>query len=179
MYKDFEKVLVSKEDLQKRISELANEMDELYKDSNPHFICILKGSVFFTADLLKEITIPCEMEFMAVSSYGSDTKTSGEVKLIKDLNVPIAGRDVVIIEDIIDSGNTLSYLKRLLQQRNPNSVKICTLLDKPERRKVDLSADFVGFVIPDEFVVGYGLDYDEKYRTFDEIYVLKRSVYEN
>ena len=108
MYKDFEKVLVNKQDLQKRITELAKEMDELYKNSNPLFICILKGSVFFTADLLKTLTIPCEMEFMAVSSYGSDTKTSGEVKLIKDLNVPIQDRDVVIIEDIIDSGNTLS-----------------------------------------------------------------------
>ena len=179
MYKDFEKVLVSKQQLQDRIVEIAKEMDEIYKDSNPLFICILKGSVFFTADLLKQVSIPCEIEFMAVSSYGSDTKTSGEVKMIKDLNVPIQGRDVVIIEDIIDSGNTLSYLKRLLLQRNPNSVKICTLLDKPERRKVDLSADFVGFVIPDEFVVGYGLDYDEKYRTFDEVYVLKREVYEN
>ncbi len=179
MFKDFERVLVSKQDLQNRITELAKEMDELYKDSNPLFICILKGSVFFTADLLKTITIPCEIEFMSVSSYGSDTKTSGEVKLIKDLSVPIHDRDVVIIEDIIDSGNTLSYLKRLLLQRNPKSVKICTLLDKPERRKVDLSADFVGFVIPDEFVVGYGLDYDEKYRTFDEVYILKREVYEN
>ena len=177
MYKDFEKVLVNKQDLQKRITELAKEMDELYKNSNPLFICILKGSVFFTADLLKTLTIPCEMEFMAVSSYGSDTKTSGEVKLIKDLNVPIQDRDVVIIEDIIDSGNTLSYLKRLLEQRSPKSVKICTLLDKPERRKVDLSADFVGFVIPDEFVVGYGLDYDEKYRNLPFVGVLKPSVY--
>ena len=138
----------------------------------------LKGSIFFTADLLKAVTIPCEIEFMAVSSYGRDTKSSGEVKLVKDLNVPIQGRDVIIIEDIIDSGNTLSYLKRLLEQRNPNSVKICTLLDKPERRKVDLKADYVGFVIPDEFVVGYGLDYDEKFRTYDEVYILKREVYE-
>ena len=178
MYKDFDRVLVSKEALESRIKELATQLDKDYADKNPLFVCILKGSVFFTADLLKTLTIPCEMEFMAVSSYGSDTKTSGEVKMIKDLCVPIQDRDVVIIEDIIDSGNTLSYLKRLLQQRNPNSVKICTLLDKPERRKVDLSADYVGFVIPDEFVVGYGLDYDEKYRTYDEVYVLKREVYE-
>ncbi len=178
MHKDFEKVLVSKQDIQKRIAELAKEMDVVYKDANPLFICILKGSVFFTADLLRALTIPCEMEFMAVSSYGSDTTTSGEIKMIKDLSVPIEGRDVIIIEDIIDTGNTLSYLKRLLQQRNPKSVKICTLLDKPDRRKVNLSADYVGFVIPDEFVIGYGLDYDEKYRAFDEVYILKREVYE-
>ena len=178
MYKDFESILVSKEALQKRISELASQLDKDYKNSNPLLICILKGSVFFTADLLKAMSIPCEMEFMAVSSYGSDTQTSGEVKMIKDLSVPIEDRDVIIIEDIIDTGNTLSYLKRLLLQRNPKSVKICTLLDKPDRRKVDLSADYVGFVIPDEFAVGYGLDYNEKYRTFDEVYVLKREVYE-
>ena len=178
MFKDFDRVLISKEQLQSKIQELAKEMDNAYKDSNPLFICILKGSLFFTADLLKAITIPCEMEFMSVSSYGSDTMSSGEVKLIKDLSVPIQDRDVIIIEDIIDTGNTLSYLKRLLQQRNPNSVKICTLLDKPERRKVDLKADYVGFVIPDEFVVGYGLDYNEKYRTYEEVYILKREVYE-
>ncbi len=178
MYKDFESILVSKEALQKRISELASQLDKDYENSNPLLICILKGSVFFTADLLKAMSIPCEMEFMAVSSYGSDTQTSGEVKMIKDLSVPIEDRDVIIIEDIIDTGNTLSYLKRLLLQRNPKSVKICTLLDKPDRRKVDLSADYVGFVIPDEFAVGYGLDYNEKYRTFDEVYVLKREVYE-
>ena len=178
MYKDFESILVSKEALQKRISELASQLDKDYENSNPLLICILKGSVFFTADLLKAMSIPCEMEFMAVSSYGSDTQTSGEVKMIKDLSVPIEDRDVIIIEDIIDTGNTLSYLKRLLLQRKPKSVKICTLLDKPDRRKVDLSADYVGFVIPDEFAVGYGLDYNEKYRTFDEVYVLKREVYE-
>lgn len=178
MYKDFESILVSKEALQKRISELASQLDKDYENSNPLLICILKGSVFFTADLLKAMSIPCEMEFMAVSSYGSDTQTSGEVKMIKDLSVPIENRDVIIIEDIIDTGNTLSYLKRLLLQRKPKSVKICTLLDKPDRRKVDLSADYVGFVIPDEFAVGYGLDYNEKYRTFDEVYVLKREVYE-
>lgn len=179
MYKDFEKVLISKESLNLRINEMAKELGEVYKTSNPLFVCILKGSVFFTADLLRAIDFPCEMEFMSVSSYGTDTKSSGEVKMVKDLNIPIAGRDVIIIEDIIDSGNTLSYLKRVLEQRNPNSVKLCTLLDKPDRRKVDLKADYVGFVIPDEFVVGYGLDYDEKYRNYPEIYILKREVYEN
>ncbi len=178
MYKDFERVLISREELQNRISELATELDKDYEGKNPLFVCILKGSVFFTTDLLKAVTIPCQIEFMAVSSYGKETKSSGEVKLVKDLNVPIANRHVIIIEDIVDSGNTLSYLKRLLMQRNPASVKIITLLDKPERRKVDLVPEYCGFTIPDEFVVGYGLDYNEDYRTFDEVYILKREVYE-
>lgn len=178
MYNNFEKVLINEEKLQLRVKELADTISKDYAGKNPFFVCILKGSVFFTTDLLRYLSIPCQMEFMAVSSYGAGTKSSGEVKLIKDLNVPIEGKDVIIVEDIIDSGNTLSYLKRLLEQRNPSSVKICTLLDKPERRKVDLSADYVGFVIPDEFVVGYGLDYDEDYRQIPEICILKREVYE-
>ncbi|MBR2377272.1 MAG: hypoxanthine phosphoribosyltransferase [Clostridia bacterium] len=178
MYNNFEKVLISEEKLQSRVKELAKQISDDYAGKNPFFVCILKGSVFFTTDLLRYLSIPCQMEFMAVSSYGAGTKSSGEVKLIKDLNVPIEGKDVIIVEDIIDSGNTLSYLKRLLEQRNPTSVKICTLLDKPERRKVDLSADYVGFVIPDEFVVGYGLDYNEDYRQIPEICILKREVYE-
>ena len=178
MYNNFEKVLISEEKLQSRVKELAKQISDDYADKNPFFVCILKGSVFFTTDLLRYLSIPCQMEFMAVSSYGAGTKSSGEVKLVKDLNVPIEGKDVIIVEDIIDSGNTLSYLKRLLEQRNPTSVKICTLLDKPERRKVDLSADYVGFVIPDEFVVGYGLDYNEDYRQIPEICILKREVYE-
>lgn len=178
MTKDFEKVLIDKEALHSRIKELAAEISKDYKDEKPLFVCILKGSVFFTTDLLKELSIPCHIEFMAVSSYGAGTKSSGEVKLIKDLGVPIAGKHVVIIEDIVDSGNTLSYLKRLLLQRNPASVRIVTLLDKPDRRKTDLKVDYVGFVIPDEFVVGYGLDYNEDYRTYPEICVLKREVYE-
>ena len=178
MYKDFEKVLISKEDLQNKICELAKRLDGDYEGKNPLFICILKGGIFFMSDLLKALSIPCEMEFMAVSSYGKETKSSGEVKMIKDVNIPINNRHVVVVEDIIDSGNTLSYLKRLLLQRKPASIKICTLLDKPERRKVDLLADYVCFTIPDEFVVGYGLDYNEKYRTYNEVYVLKREVYE-
>ncbi len=178
MYTNFDKILISKAQLASKISELAEQISKDYDGLNPLFVCILKGSVFFTTDLLKELTIPCEMEFMAVSSYGADTKSSGEVKLVKDLNVPLFNRHVIIVEDIIDSGNTLSYLKRLLLQRNPASVKICTLLDKPERRKVELTADYKGFTIPDEFVVGYGLDYNEKYRSIPEICILKRSVYE-
>lgn len=178
MINNFEKVLITKQQLNDRIKELANEISNDYAGETPLFVCILKGSVFFTADLLRELSIPCHMEFMAVSSYGAGTKSSGEVNLVKDLNVPIAGKHVIIVEDIIDSGNTLSYLKRVLIQRNPKSVKICTLLDKPDRRKVDLTADYCGFVIPDEFVVGYGLDYDEDYRQHPEICILKRSVYE-
>lgn len=178
MYKDFEKVLISKQDIAKRISELAKQLDSDYEGKNPLFIGILKGSVIFTADLLRALSIPCQMEFMAVSSYGNSTKSSGEVKLIKDLNVPIENRHVVIVEDIVDSGNTLSYLKRLLMQRKPASVKIITLLDKPSRRKVELVPEYCGFSIPDEFVVGYGLDYNEDYRAFDEVYILKREVYE-
>ncbi len=179
MYKDFEKVLISKQDIAKRIGELAKQLDCDYEGKNPLFIGILKGSVLFTADLLRALSIPCQMEFMAVSSYGKDTKSSGEVKLIKDLNVPIENRHVIIVEDIVDSGNTLSYLKRLLMQRKPASVKIITLLDKPSRRKVELVPEYCGFSIPDEFVVGYGLDYNEDYRAFDEVYILKREVYEN
>ena len=178
MYENFEKILISKEELSLKIKELANRFSEDYKGLNPLFICILKGSVYFTADLLRELSIPCEMEFMAVSSYGADTKSSGEVKLVKDLNVAIHDRHVIIVEDIVDSGNTLSYLKRLLMQRKPASVKICTLLDKPERRKVELEPDYSCFIIPDEFVVGYGLDYDEKFRNIPEVCILKRSVYE-
>ena len=178
MYTNFDKILINEEKLQLKVKEIADKISEDYAGETPLFICILKGSIFFTTDLLRYLTIPCHMEFMAVSSYGADTQSSGEVKLIKDLNVPINGKHVIIVEDIIDSGNTLSYLKRLLEQRNPKSIKICTLLDKPERRKVSLKADYVGFVIPDEFVVGYGLDYNEDYRNIPEVCILKREVYE-
>ena len=178
MLKDFEKVLIDEETLQKRIKELADEISRDYEGKNPLFIGILKGSVFFITDLLRYLTIPAQMDFMAVSSYGAGTKSSGEVKVLKDLNAPIAGKDVIIVEDIVDSGNTLSYLKRLLISRKPASVKICTLLDKPDRRKTDIVTDYSGFIIPDEFVVGYGLDYDENYRQYPEIYILSRSVYE-
>ena len=178
MINDFEKVLISKEQLNAKIKEMADQISNDYKGKTPLFICILKGSIFFTADLLKNLTIPAQIECMAVSSYGAGSKSSGEVKVVKDLNVAINGKDVIIVEDIVDSGNTLSYLKRLLLQREPASLKICTLLDKPSRRKVDLQADYVGFEIPDEFVVGYGLDYNEDYRAVKEICVLKREVYE-
>lgn len=178
MLNDFEKVLISKEQLETRIQEMADQISCDYKGKKPLFICILKGSIFFTADLLKKLSIPAQIECMAVSSYGADTKSSGEVKVVKDLSVAINGKDVIIVEDIVDSGNTLSYLKRLLLQRKPASLKICTLLDKPERRRVEIDVDYTGFSIPDEFVIGYGLDYNEDYRQLDQVYILKREVYE-
>ena len=178
MYKDFEKVLISEKQIQDKIQELSTILSKDYEGKNPLFICILKGSIFFTTDLLKALTIPAQVECMAVSSYASGTKSSGEVRVLKDLNIPIENRHVIIVEDIVDTGNTLSYLKRLLSQRNPASIKICTLLDKPERRITPIVADYCGFSIPDEFVVGYGLDYAENYRQYKEIYILKREVYE-
>ena len=178
MLNDFEKVLITENQLKTKVKELADKISKEYDGKNPLLICILKGSVLFASDLLKSLSTPCQIEFMAVSSYGASTKSSGEVKLTKDLNVPIANRDVIIIEDIVDSGNTLSYLKRVLLQRNPNSVKICTLLDKPERRKANIFADYAGAQIPDAFVVGYGLDYDEKYRNLPFVGALKPAVYE-
>ncbi len=178
MFNDFEKVLISKEQIENKIQEMADQISNDYKGKKPLFICILKGSIFFMADLLKKLTIPAQVECMAVSSYGSETKSSGEVNVIKDLSVAISGKDVIIVEDIVDSGNTLSYLKRLLLQRNPASLKICTLLSKPDRRKVEIDVEYIGFSIPDEFVVGYGLDYAEDYRQLDQIYILKREVYE-
>ena len=176
MHKDFEKVLITKDQISTRITELADTISKDYKDSKPLFVCILKGSIIFYADLIRKMTVPCQLDFMQVSSYGSGT-TTGKIKLLKDLDNSIEGRDVIIVEDIVDSGKTLSYLKELLGLRKPNSIKICTLLDKPERREVELEADYCGFVIPNEFVIGYGLDYDENYREFDQIYVLKPEVY--
>lgn len=174
---DFESVLISREQITARVAELAAEIDRDYADKNPLFICILKGSAFFFTDLLKELTIPAEIDFMAVSSYGSGT-TSGYVKMVKDLDRPIDGRHVIIVEDMVDSGNTLSYLRELLLTRDPASLAICTLMDKPERRVAAIDVDYTGFQVPDEFVVGYGLDYAERYRTEPEIYTLKREIYE-
>lgn len=177
MKTDFERILISKEEIQSRVKELAQQLDHDYAGKKPLFICILKGSIMFYTDLLRALTIDCAMDFMSISSYRNQT-TSGEVKMIKDLDDPIVGKDVIIVEDIIDSGKTLSYLKRLLASRSPNSVKIVTMLDKPERRVVELQPDYTGFVIEDEFVVGYGLDYAQDYRHYPDIYILSRSVYE-
>ena len=177
MKKDFERVLISKEQIDKRVEELGEQLSKDYAGKKPLFICILKGSIMFFTDLIRALSIDCAMDFMSLSSYRNET-TSGEVKMIKDLDDPIVGKDVIIVEDIIDSGNTLAYLKRLLYSRNPNSVKIITMLDKPERRTADIQPDYTGFVIEDEFVVGYGLDYAQDYRQYPDIYILSRSVYE-
>ena len=174
---DIEKTLVTQEELDAKVQELADKIAEDYEDKNPVFLGILKGSFVFMADLMRKINIYCDIDFMAVSSYGKRSTTSGAVKINKDLSQDIEGRHVVIIEDILDSGVTLSYLKSYLMNRNPASISICTLLDKPARRKADIKADYFGFDIPDEFVVGYGLDYAERYRNLPFIGVLKREIY--
>ena len=178
MHQDVENIMFSKEEIAGRIAELAAQLDREYAGKNPLMVGILKGSVMFYADLLRAMTIPVEMDFMAISSYGAGAKSSGEVKLIKDLDRKIEGRHVIIVEDIIDSGYTLSYLKRMLYSRKPESVKICALLDKYSRRVVPIEADYKGFDCEDEFVVGFGLDYAERYRNLPYIGILKRSVYE-
>jgi hypoxanthine phosphoribosyltransferase len=177
MEKDIEKILVSEEEIQAKIRELAGQLTEDYKDRFPLAIGVLKGAMPFMADLLKRMDTYLEMDFMDVSSYGSGFVSSGEVKILKDLDTSVEGRDILIIEDIIDSGLTLSYLVELFRYRKANSIKIVTLLDKPTGRKADIHADYVGFIVPDEFVVGYGLDYIEKYRNLPYIGVLKPEVY--
>ena len=167
------KILVSEEDVDKRIEELGKEISKVYGDEPVHLICVLKGGVFFMCELAKRITSPVTMDFMSVSSYGSDTKSSGIVKIIKDLDESIKGKNVLVVEDIIDSGRTLSYLLEILKSRDPKSLRLCTLLDKPERRVVEVDVDYVGFEIPDEFVIGYGLDYDQRYRNLPYIGVVE------
>lgn len=178
MQNDIQEVLISEEEIQSRIKQLGAELSEVYKDRTPLVICVLKGAFIFMADLVKVITVPVEMDFMAVSSYGATTKSSGVVKIIKDLDAPVQGRDILIVEDIIDSGLTLSYLIELLNGRGASSISVVTLFDKPTGRTVNLEADYTGFVIPDAFIVGYGLDYAEKYRNLPYIGVLKPEVYE-
>ena len=156
-----------------RIKELGEQISRDYAGESVHLICILKGSVYFTCELAKRITVPVTMDFMQCSSYGAETKSSGIVKIVKDLDEPIIDRNVIIIEDIIDSGRTLSHLKKLLAQRSPKSLKICTLLDKPDRRVVDVPVEYVGFQIEDKFVVGYGLDYDQQYRNLPYVGVVQ------
>ena len=158
------KVLISEEHVDAKIAELGMQISEEYAGKSVHLICILKGSVFFMCELAKRITVPVTMDFMSVSSYGDGMSSSGIVKIAKDLDETLEGKDVIVIEDIIDSGRTLYYLLDVLQKRKPNSMKLCTLLDKPERRVKDVKVDYVGFCIPDEFVVGYGLDYAQKYK---------------
>ncbi len=178
MLRDVEKVLLTEEEIAAKIAELGKKISEDYKDKNLLLISVLKGSVVFMADLMRAITVDCKIDFMAVSSYGSGTNSSGTIKIKKDLDIDLEGYDLLVVEDILDSGNTLSQLKEVLLKRNPKSFKICTFLDKPERRTADIEADYIGFTIPDAFVVGYGLDYDEKYRNIPSLGVLKPSVYE-
>jgi len=158
------KVLISEEELQKRVEEIAKQIETEYKGKELILICILKGSIFFTVDLAKRINEDVKIEFIRVSSYNDGTESSGEIKMKLDLKDSIQGKDVIVIEDIIDTGRTLSYLIEYLKMKKPNSVKLCALLDKPDRRVIDVKVDYTGFQIPDKFVVGYGLDYDEKYR---------------
>ena len=168
------RVLLTEEEVNKKISEVAAQINKDYEGKEVHLICILKGGVFFTCELAKRLTIPVSLDFMSVSSYGSDTKSSGVVKIIKDLDEPLEGKNVIIVEDIIDSGRTLAYLIEVLKQRNPINIELCTLLDKPERRvKKQVQVKYTCFTIPDEFVVGYGLDYDQKYRNLPYIGVVE------
>lgn len=169
------RVLLSEEEVAERVKEVADEISRDYKGKPLHLICILKGGVFFTCELAKRIRLPLTMDFMSVSSYGTGTVSSGIVKIIKDLDDPIEGKDVLIVEDIIDSGNTLSYLIEVLKQRNPNSIELCTLLDKPERRvKKQVEVKYTCFTVPDEFIIGYGLDYDQIYRNLPYIGVIEQ-----
>lgn len=169
------RVLLSENEVDLKIKEIGEIISKDYEGKNLHLICILKGGVFFTCELSKRISIPVTMDFMSVSSYNSGTESSGIVKLVKDLDDPLEGKDVLIVEDIIDSGRTLSYLIEVLKQRNPNSIELCTLLDKPERRvKKQVKVKYTCFTIPDEFVVGYGLDYDQRYRNLPYIGVVEQ-----
>lgn len=165
--------LISEQDIQRRIEELGAQISKDYAGKEIIMLCVLKGGVMFMTDLSKRVDVPMKMEFMAVSSYGDEYKSSGIVKIIKDMDEPIDGKHILIVEDIIDSGRTLSYLKNILEGRNPKSVKICTLLDKPDQRVVDVDVDYVGFTIPDSFVIGYGLDYQQFYRNLPYVAVNK------
>ncbi len=166
-------VLISEEEVAKRIREIAEQISKDYEGKQVHMICILKGGVFFMTELSKHVTVPCSLDFMAISSYGDETVSSGRMKFSKDLDNSIEGKDVLVVEDIIDSGNTLHYLTAMLQQRKPNSIRLCTLLDKPSRREVEVFVDYTGFTIPDAFVVGYGLDYQQRYRNLPYIGVVE------
>ena len=177
MNDDILRVLYSEEELEAKCAELGAQISKDYEGKNLLLVSVLKGAVVFMTDLMRHITVPCSIDFMVVSSYGSGVKTSGVVKIVKDLDADLAGKDLLIVEDILDTGMTLHYLKQLLQDRNPNSIRIATLLDKPERGRAAVRADYVGYQVPDEFVVGYGLDYDEKYRNLPYVGILKPEVY--
>lgn len=178
MMQDIKAVFYSEQQLHDKITEIGKQISEDYKDKNLMLVSVLKGSVVFMADLMRAITIPCEIDFMSVSSYGNKTDSNGTVRILKDLDRDIAGYDLLIVEDILDSGMTLSYIKEILLARKPHSIRVCTLLDKPERRKSAIYADYSGFEVPNEFVVGYGLDFAQKYRNLPFIGVLKEEVYQ-
>lgn len=178
IHEDVERVLISEEQLDKKVEELAQKISADYQGNDVLVVTLLKGGVMFSVDLMRKMSVPVQIDFMSVSSYGSSSKTSGVVKVDKDLDTPIQGKHVLLVEDIIDSGLTLSYVKEMLLTRDPASLKICTILDKPSRRKVHIDVDYTGFEIPDEFVVGYGLDYAQKHRNLPYVGILKRSVYE-
>ena len=167
------RVLLSEEEVDQRIQAIGEQISRDYRGKQVHLVCVLKGGSFFMCELAKRITVPVSLDFMSVSSYGSDTKSSGVVKIVKDLDESLKDKDVIVVEDIVDSGRTLSYLLEMLRDREPRSLRLCTLLDKPERRVVDVNVDYTGFEIPDEFVVGYGLDYDQRYRNLPYIGVIE------
>ncbi len=167
------RVHLSEEEVNKRIREIGEQISKDYEGKELHMICVLKGGTFFMCELAKRITVPVSLDFMAVSSYGGDTKSSGVVKIVKDLDESIMGKDVLVVEDIVDSGRTLSYLLEMLKERQPASLRLCTLLDKPDRRVVQVPVDYTGFQIPDEFVVGYGLDYAQRYRNLPYIGIVE------
>jgi hypoxanthine phosphoribosyltransferase len=173
MMNDKIRVMISEEEVNKRINELADQISKDYEGKSIHLICILKGSAFVCCDLAKRLTLPVTMDFMSVSSYGNETVSSGRVRILKDLDESIKGRHVLIVEDIIDSGRTLAHLTELLGTRAPESLEICTLLDKPDRRETEVAVKYVGFVIPDEFVIGYGLDYNQYYRNLPYVGVVE------
>lgn len=167
------KVLLSEEEVDARIKAMGEQISRDYAGKQVHLVCVLKGGSFFLCELAKRISVPVSLDFMSVSSYGSDTKSSGVVKIVKDLDESLKGKDVIVVEDIVDSGRTLSYLLEMLRDRGPSSLRLCTLLDKPERRVVNVVVDYTGFQIPDKFVVGYGLDYDQRYRNLPYIGVVE------
>lgn len=177
MHKDIKEEWFDEDQLHDAVKDLGRTISRDYEDKNLLLVGILKGCFVFMADLVRTINIPCAIDFMSVSSYGSGTESSEAVKIIKDLDLPLENYDVLIVEDILDSGNTLNYVKDILSRRNPKSLKICTMFDKPSRRQVDIQADYVGYEIADEYIVGYGLDYDERYRNLPYVGVLEPEVY--
>lgn len=178
MVEDIQQVLFTEEEIDSKIREMAKEISNDYKDKDLLVVGVLKGSVIFTSELVKRISIPCSMDFMAVSSYGDSSETSGVVRILKDLDHSIEGKDIIIVEDIIDSGVTLNYLLNYLKARKVNSIEVVALLSKPERRKVDVNVKYMGFEVPDEFLVGYGLDYAERYRNLPFVGILDKKVYQ-